>query len=258
MVFVHGLSGNHKQMHYIAEHFKGKYRLLLIDVKGRGKSEQPQRPSSYLQHSEDICALLAHLHIKRPILVGFSMGAFILAQAATKLDVAKLILIDGAAHVSDHQRVRIEPSIARLNKTYASKEQYIEQLQAIYAQLRVTWSEPLAESAAYEIEQVGDTWQTIANANVIAEDYDSLYLFDGEAVFRAITCPIFIVHCEGTLDDAPLFLAEHFRDMLVYAKTIEKVTTTANHYTVICEPQRALFAQIEQFISTKQVQTCEK
>lgn len=247
IVLVHGLSGNHKQMHFIQQALAG-HRLIVIDVKGRGNSGKPNRPSSFKQHSADIVALLQVLHIERPILLGFSMGAFILSHVATQVEASHLILIDGAADVSEHQAKRIEPSIARLNKTYDSQAQYVSELRAIYESLGVTWSAPLEESARYEIEERDGRWHTKADADIIAEDFNSLRTFDSEAIFSALTCPIFVVHCEGVLDDAPLFLRKHFGRMLTSAKRIEKVTTTANHYTVACEEQEDVMREVRRFL----------
>lgn len=247
IVLVHGLSGNHKQMHFIQHAFAG-HRLIVIDVKGRGNSGKPNRPSSYTQHGDDIVALLDALHIEQPILLGFSMGAFILSYVATRIKASHLVLIDGAADVSEHQAVRIEPSIARLNKTYDSAEQYIDELRGIYEKLGVTWSAPLEESARYEIEERDGRWHTKADAAIIAEDFESLRAFDSKRIFQEIDCPIFVVHCEGKLDDAPLFLAEHFAGLLTTAKHVEKMTTTANHYTIACEMQEDVMREVRRFL----------
>lgn len=248
IIALHGLSGNYKQLHFFAEHFKGRYRFISIDAKGRGKSEA-QKPSSYDVHSDDVYALVEKLQIDSPILLGFSMGAFVMAHAATKLpSVQKLVLIDGAAKVAEHQRALIEPSISRLAQTYDTREHYIEQMKALYRGLHVNWSEPLAHAANYELEQTANGWQTIARPDVIAADFESLMSYPHKQIFSRIACPVFVVHCEGKLIDAPLFRAEDFSETLTYAQSIEKMTVLSNHYSVACEPQPELYAQIERFL----------
>lgn len=248
IIAIHGLSGNYKQMHFFAQHFKKRYRFISIDAKGRGKSEA-QKPSSYTVHSEDIALLVEKLAVERPILLGFSMGAFIMAHAATKLsNVQKLVLIDGGAHVGEHQRKLITPSIARLSQLYKTPEHYVEEMKALYRGLHISWSDALTQAAYYELEQTVAGWQTIARPDVIRDDFESLMMFPHKQIFSSIACPIFVVHCEGKLQQAPLFRAEDFCDMLTSASSIEKMTAPCNHYSVACEPQPTIYTEIERFL----------
>ena len=41
IIAIHGLTGNHKQLHYYANALKGNYRVIAIDLNGRGESIQP-------------------------------------------------------------------------------------------------------------------------------------------------------------------------------------------------------------------------
>ena len=61
--------------------------------------------------------------------MGYSMGAFIMANVASKRDDVKgLILLDGAATCTDHQGKIVEPSLGRISKHYETAEAYIEEI----------------------------------------------------------------------------------------------------------------------------------
>lgn len=57
------------------------YRVIAFDCRGHGRSGKPHDPKQYgVQMTEDVVRLLDHLHISRAHLVGYSMGANIVAQ----------------------------------------------------------------------------------------------------------------------------------------------------------------------------------
>ena len=76
-------------MHYYAETLKGEYRFIAVDLKGRGNSSEADEETTFFKHAEDIIALINELEIENPILMGYSMGAFISAVVASQLDQVK-------------------------------------------------------------------------------------------------------------------------------------------------------------------------
>ena len=89
IIAIHGLTGTHKNMHYYAEKFKGNYRFIAVDLRGRGNSAETDVEPSIFKHAEDILGLIKALKIDNPILLGYSMGAFIAAIVASRLKTTK-------------------------------------------------------------------------------------------------------------------------------------------------------------------------
>ncbi len=75
LVCLHGLSRNAADFATLAARLP-QYRLLVIEQRGRGKSDVDPDPSRYDvgRYVEDTLGLLAALEIRRPVLVGTSMG----------------------------------------------------------------------------------------------------------------------------------------------------------------------------------------
>lgn len=250
VVAVHGLTGNHKQMHYYAELLKGDYRFISVDLKGRGNSGPASEHTSIEQHTQDILALLEQLEIENPILMGYSMGAFIMANVACKRsDVKGVILLDGAATATDHQRNIIEPSLERISKLYENAQSYIEEIKGIYGRLGVEWTEHLESVGHYEIANVDGYWKNKSDEIKIRQDLESFFDYNPSQIFSKIQCPILLIHSEGNIGTNPaLFLAEHYGETLQFAKNIHKVTSQSNHYTLVFSNRPEVNKAIVQFL----------
>ena len=83
IICVHGLTGNGHDFDYLAQALIEKgYRLIAIDMPGRGRSEFLPEPLdyNYNQYCQDLIALLAHLGINEPASVdwiGVSLGGLL-------------------------------------------------------------------------------------------------------------------------------------------------------------------------------------
>ena len=80
VILIHGfasnLEGNWKQTNWV-EVLKDKYRLILIDCRGHGKSDKPHDESNYGQKmTDDVVKLMDHLSIQKANFLGYSMGAY--------------------------------------------------------------------------------------------------------------------------------------------------------------------------------------
>ena len=174
IIAIHGLTGTHKNMHYYAEKFKGEYRFIAVDLRGRGNSGETDTEPSIFKHAEDILGLIKELKIDNPILMGYSMGAFIAAIVASKLKSTQaVVLLDGAAKASEHQRGIVQPSLGRISREFTSKEHYVEEIQKIYTNLGVVWNDVLQSTVEYEVGPVGDHWENKSTEARIVADFDS-------------------------------------------------------------------------------------
>lgn len=250
IIAIHGLTGTHKNMHYYAEALKGDYRIIAIDLRGRGNSSQTDEETSIFKHAQDIIDLIDALKIEDPILMGHSMGAFISSIVASRLSSVKgLILLDGAASMSEHQRQIVQPSLGRLSKEYVSKESYVEEIKAIYERLGVTWTSNLQEAVEYEVEQVGDHWENKSNEEKIRADFESFYDYRPEDVFSGVKCSALLVYAKGEIGQfPPLFYENDYDVTKEYAKNLETVISDSNHYTMVFEKRDEINNAIKDYL----------
>jgi len=250
IIAIHGLTGNHKTMHHYAEKFKGEYRFISVDLRGRGNSDQMDENPSIFKHAEDIIGLIKELEIERPILMGHSMGAYISAIVASKLEGTRaVVLLDGAASMSEHQRNIISPSLARISKKYESKDHYVEVIKGIYHNLGISWDETLQQVVEYEVEQVGDHWENKSVESEILKDFESFYSFRPKEVFSQIKCPVLLVYAESEIGTMPpLFYLSDYAETQKYATKIETFISDSNHYTMVFENRPEINQAIETFL----------
>src|SRR5215469_14694522 len=84
VLFIHGWSQNHLcwEQQYTSD-LATSYRLVTFDLRGHGMSEMPREASAYQQGqlwADDLAAIIAALHLNRPVLVGWSYGGFLIAD----------------------------------------------------------------------------------------------------------------------------------------------------------------------------------
>jgi len=80
MVFVHGAGGSVKTWHKQVEFFKGKFNLLLIDLRDHGKSKNLESPSSFGFRlvGKDVLDVMDSLLIREAHFIGVSMGSIVI------------------------------------------------------------------------------------------------------------------------------------------------------------------------------------
>jgi pimeloyl-ACP methyl ester carboxylesterase len=96
IVCIPGLTRNARDFEGVAERLQGRFRLLCVDLRGRGTSEHAKDPMSYVpaRYVEDLEALIADQGLSRVILFGTSLGglcAMLLAQRDAGRIAAALI-----------------------------------------------------------------------------------------------------------------------------------------------------------------------
>lgn len=96
VVFIHGWSMSglffRRQRDLAARH-----RVVVPDLRGHGRSEKVLDGHTVPNYATDLHALLAHLDVRRPVLVGWSMGtmvAFEFLRAYGPDSVAGLVIVD--------------------------------------------------------------------------------------------------------------------------------------------------------------------
>ena len=124
LVFAYGLGGNTTEWEPQVASFSQRYRFIVWDPRGHGKSDSPTNADQYTQEifAQDLKGLLDCLGIQRVYVGGLSMGAGI-ATRFTMLypqQVAALLIIDSASasgKETSQETRRMREEIIRLAET---------------------------------------------------------------------------------------------------------------------------------------------
>ncbi|RPF54257.1 alpha/beta hydrolase [Aquisalibacillus elongatus] len=247
VVSVHGLTGNHMQLKYFQDYFKDD-RFITYDLSGRGQSDFNSQ-TSISHHANDLLELLDILSLNDVILVGYSIGAYICAEAAAKSDkVGKLVLLDGAGYADDDQQVMISNSLLRLSKSYNSQEDYINETKISFEKAGIEWTEHHRKFAEYESNKTSNGWESKMDVKLLKQDYDTFFYFQHSKILSEINVPTLLIIAKGNMGQRPLFLEESFNVVEDNITNLQVEETSANHLTLVFNQQPEVFKQIEKFI----------
>ncbi len=127
LVCVHGLSRNAHDFDYVARALHHDYRVIAIDMAGRGGSDYLSNPSHYNYGSYmiDCLSVMAQLGIARADWLGTSMGGIIgMMIAAMHPDtIGKLVLNDIGSFISKAALARIVEYVSKTPEWFSTHEE---------------------------------------------------------------------------------------------------------------------------------------
>jgi len=84
LLCIPGLTRNIRDFEPLAARFAAEWRIIAVDLRGRGQSDYARDPASYspAQYVQDILALLDSAGLERVVAVGTSLGGIIIMRLA--------------------------------------------------------------------------------------------------------------------------------------------------------------------------------
>ena len=83
MIVLHGRNYSREMMQDIVEHYKDRFHIITYDALGHGQSSKPES-FTLTDQSDVLSAIVAQLHLQKPVAVGFSMGSYITLLTAER------------------------------------------------------------------------------------------------------------------------------------------------------------------------------
>jgi pimeloyl-ACP methyl ester carboxylesterase len=242
IICVHGITANAFCFQALADELSSTHRVFAYDLRGRGDSDKPESGYSLSIHAHDLAEIIDALELKRPIVMGHSLGAMIGLYFAAHYPekVSKLILIDGGGHLPwrtlEEQPAWLTVSIGRLGTPVASFEEYVQRLK-IAPFLGPYWNEYLDMYFAHDVYYQHDG-SVISKTYPTSAQEDLKYLIDEynpEVLWPRVQVPTLLLRAgQGlfTSDDQLVTQAEADK-IQQNIKSCEFVYYPAlNHYTI--------------------------
>ena len=252
---VHGITANCRCWDVLAEALIPDYRVIAMDLRGRGRSEKPSSGYSLDYHLRDINCLLDDLQLERAVIMGHSLGAFIAlafaAQYPERTD--RLILVDGAGDLSADQMnkvfVGIKPALDRLGQIFPSTDAYLDKMkQAPYLH---PWTSAVETYCRYEIEAVDGGVRTNIDPAHIQEEAANIIKVNCASFYSGIQCKVLILRApNGLLSQDDLLLPEDVVKKMSHeipnARRFDVAGT--NHYGILLKSHKARDQAIREFL----------
>ena len=94
VILLHGKGYSKEYMSSLFDYYKGKYHVYSYDSRGHGKTDKPEA-FTLEDNADDLAGLVASCGLRKPVVIGFSMGSYITLKAAEKYPelFSKIVLI---------------------------------------------------------------------------------------------------------------------------------------------------------------------
>jgi pimeloyl-ACP methyl ester carboxylesterase len=97
IIFLHYSGANLMMWQRVIPYFQDQYRLILVDLRGHGKSDKPETGYHIDEMGRDVIGMMQHLKLERSHIVGSSLGAEVgLSIAANYPEKVLSLVCDGA------------------------------------------------------------------------------------------------------------------------------------------------------------------
>ena len=251
VVAVHGVTANHRC--WLALSRTGTVNLVAPDLRGRGRSGTLPGPAGMDNHATDLLAVLDHLGLARAVLLGHSMGGFVVSELATAHPdrVDSVLLVDGGLPLpgppdgttpEQALSATIGPAAARLGMTFRDRAAYLAYWRD-HPALREAWSADVEDYLTYDL--TGEPPECHSSVSLQAVRDDSADLLDSATNERRaaalprgtvfLRAPAGLMAEPGGLYPADL-VAQHVQ---AFPQVRVREVGDVNHYTIVMSPAGA-------------------
>lgn len=258
LLLVHATGFHARMWDPYAERLRGRFRVLALDQRGHGDSDQPRERFAWEQGAEDVAAVIRALDIAGCSAAGHSSGGTAVAVCAARYpgSIRRLVLIDPV--VPDSRRTRPErpgtnPMAARTRRRRAvwdSPPAFAEAMgrHAAFARWR---PEFLWLYAAHGLRRRSDgRYELKCTPELEAQVYEGTATYDPWPALDRLAVPALLLRATASQDGRAALSPEvprripHCRDLPI----------AATHFIPMEEPE-AVLAALEQFLDDGEIAT---
>jgi pimeloyl-ACP methyl ester carboxylesterase len=169
-VLLHGIASTAVAWDGVARRLAGAGRTVYaIDFRGHGLSDRPADGYDLATFGSDMAAVVAGLRLDRPILVGHSLGAWVILEALSSGRVAAggVAFVEGGLVDASAQFATLEECLAKLTLPPVAGMP-LARLAGFLRHTNPTWSEARLEAALAAFDVAADTtvaWRLTAPRN---------------------------------------------------------------------------------------------
>jgi len=246
------LSGHKGSFGPLAERLAPDWRVLALDLRGRGESDQPAEGYGFAYHARDLLAFADALSLPEFVLLGHSFGATAAVYLASirPRRARAVVLLDGGADPQADTLRAMYASIQRLEQRYRSVEAYLAAMQAL--PFFRPWSAALEQYFRADAETLADgSLRSRASAAGITRDLDQHFFYSMCLHYPALRCPALWLRPGEGLAGARghVFTEAEAQAICANIPNCTRVDVPgANHYTMLMADEPPVTAPIRDFL----------
>ncbi|RMT66944.1 Menaquinone biosynthesis related protein MenX [Pseudomonas savastanoi pv. nerii] len=227
VLLLHGLGSSCQDWEYQIPALASQYRVIVMDMRGHGRSDKPYGRYSIQAMSNDVEALIEHLRLGPVHLIGLSMGGMIGFQLAVDQPhlLTSLCIVNSAPQV----KVRSAGDLWQLARRWTlSRIVSMRTLGEALGKLLF----PKPEQADLR-RKMAERWGKNDKRAYLAS-FDAIVGWGVENKLGRITCPTLIIAAEH--DYTPVSLKEAYVKRLPNARLL--VIKDSRHATPLDQPEQ--------------------
>jgi 2-succinyl-6-hydroxy-2,4-cyclohexadiene-1-carboxylate synthase len=215
ILFLHFSGANLMMWQRVIPYFQDRYRLVLVDLRGHGKSDQPETGYQIDEMARDVIGIMQHLGLERAHIVGSSLGAEVgLSLAANYPEKAISLVCDGAlaseygpygtwegsqADFQDHAARQLEKMRNAPETTFPSVEALLENRREVFE--KYGWWNPYVEAVErYGATQIDEGIYTKGlRKKAMIEYMEHYFQYRFEDYYQRVKCPLLMLPGEDVL-----------------------------------------------------------
>jgi len=209
IIFLHYSGANIAMWEPSIPYFEDSYRLILIDLRGHGKSSKPNAGYHINDMASDVIEVMKELNVNKAHLVGSSMGAEVgLVIAAAKPEKVESLICEGALYsefgpygIFEGSESDYKTHVRTSLKKYEDRPEFagetIDHLiglnQHEYEESGI-WNkhfERIERYGAYPIAE--NQYVSSMSKSILYEYMTHYYTYQFENYYEKITCPVLMM-----------------------------------------------------------------
>lgn len=219
MIFLHFSGANLMMWQRAIPFFQDQYRLILVDLRGHGKSSKPDTGYHMDDMARDVAGLIQNIDLDRAHVIGSSLGAEVgLSLAANYPEKVISLVCDGAlsseygpysswegseADFQEHVASQLEKMRSAPEKIFPSVEALVGASRDILEKYGY-WNEYIEAMERYGAYQVGEGQYTKSFRKPARVNYMQHYFqYRLEDYYKKVSCPLLILPGEDVLQNEP-------------------------------------------------------
>lgn len=254
IIFLHFSGANLMMWQSVIPDFQDRYRLILIDLRGHGKSDRP--PSGYHmdQMARDVVAVIEQLQIEQAHVVGSSLGAEVgLSLAANYPQKVLSLVCDGALSSEfgpygtwEGTEEQFEAHVAvQLEKIRNAPEPVFPSIEALVAERRQLfekygwWNESLEAVVRYDAHKTDEGAYTRGMGKQATENYmRHYYHYRFEDYYSRVQCPLLMIAEKDSEDELEKAAMQGLKELAAQGE-IAAIDGWAHPYCWFLNPEDA-------------------
>ncbi len=230
------------------------YRVIALDLRGRGDSDKPEDGYGFAYHVSDILALTKQLGVGAFSIVGHSFGATVGTYLASIRPscVEAIIMLEGGADPTERVLKAIRPTLDHLESPYPSMKAYLEAMRTMpfYGRQWGKMLEAYLREDVYQLEE--GAVQPKASAAGLHIDLNLHFLYSMCLHFPALSCPALFVRADEGLIDAVhghIFTDAETDAIVKWIPKGRRLDVTGvNHFTMLLNDDAPIIQPVRAFL----------